>query len=209
MVEFDKKFESWKSMLLTPVPAIAAEAKKTKMTLHDGAENIGIALAITVLLMVVVRMIFSGFGSFPFFGLITIIFGIIGGFVASFIFAGAIYLMANALGGKTDFNRLYYMLSVVYAPIAVATAIVYVVAALPFAGMIAIVNLLIGLYGLYILTLAMQATYKFDTTKAVLTWLVPALIVFALMAFTGAAGYGMMGGYGNYGYGNYGMMRPY
>jgi hypothetical protein len=54
---------------------------------------------------------------------------------------------------------------------------------IPFLG--PLFGFVIGIYELYLLTLALTVTHQYSTTKAVVTWLIPALVAFVLALCVG------------------------
>ncbi|MFO7872698.1 MAG: Yip1 family protein [Candidatus Undinarchaeales archaeon] len=106
----------------------------------------------------------------------SIITGAIGGAIGSFIgwlIAGGIYyIFAKLFGGKGDFTTQIYLISL-YAPLlAIVTAIFTPV---PY------VSLLVAIYGLYLLTLALKEAHSYETSKAVLSWFVPMLVIIVVL----------------------------
>ena len=101
-----------------------------------------------------------------------------------------LYVMAMILGGKGKFESQTYYISVYYAPIIILTSIFSLI---PVAG--GILSLLLGLYSLYLLTMAMKYTHSFTIMKAVLTWLIPCIVIVGLIVLVaGAAFLAIFGG---------------
>ncbi len=98
--------------------------------------------------------------------------GAIGGFIGWIIAGGIYYIFAKLLGGKGDFITQLYLISL-YTPLLVIIASVFT--PVPFIG------LLVGIYGLYLLTLALKETHSYNTIKAVLSWLIPVLIIIVIL----------------------------
>jgi len=94
-------------------------------------------------------------------------------FVGSFIGAGLYFLSAKHLfGGKGDYGTQYGVTALYLVPL---TIIIAIVSPIPCLG--ALVGLALGLYGMYLLTLALKEVHQLDTMKAVLSWIVPAVVV--------------------------------
>ncbi len=91
-----------------------------------------------------------------------------------------LWIVAKILGGKADYSEQTTNLSFVQAPAMLASA---VVAWIPVIG--SILAGLVWLYTLYPLTINLRETHRFSTEKAVLTWLVWAIIGIIISALTG------------------------
>lgn len=100
--------------------------------------------------------------------------GMIGGVIGALIITGVVQLVARALGGTGDFDKLFYAYAAIQAPIGLVTAIL---GAIPFLGCIAP---LVSIYGLVLMVIANQAVHQYDTGKAVISTLAPLLIIFIL-----------------------------
>jgi hypothetical protein len=87
--------------------------------------------------------------------------------------SGFLYLFARLFSGKGNYNSQTHLIALYTAPIMVLSAILNII---PMLG--AFVAALLSLYSLYLLTMALKATHGFSTTKAIATWLVPAIVLF-------------------------------
>lgn len=186
MLSFTERIESWKKVLMSPVPTLEAEAKKTGIGLKDGFENVGTSLIITYAITIILGLLLKGE-----FNPITIVFGLVFGIamgvlvaiIVELVVVGLYYIMGMLLGGKTDYGRLFYMVSLPFAALTVASLVATIIGFIPFIGGIIglLLHLAILLYGLYLLTLAIQKTYNFDLGKALIVWIVPAIILLVIV----------------------------
>lgn len=179
--DINKMMKVSQDVILKPVPTFEKHVKD-KVELQDGMINYAIAFAISAVLSSIAGLIYSLAAggqaiattllALP----IALIIGVILGIVFSLIGAGITHLIATLLGGKAPFKQLYYMLSLIALPAAVVTGIFSFI---PCLGDIA--TLIFGFYVLYIQTMLYKQLYKFDTLKAVAVWLIPLIIVGAIM----------------------------
>lgn len=190
-MDFGKMMQVWQNALTKPNETFAAEAKNDKVGLMDGVIGYGIAAAIMSVVNSVIQMAISliTYG----FSITTIIGGIFAipiSFVVSIIGlligAGIMHIIASILGGKGTYGKLVYLYSLFAAPL----MIVGIASIVPCLG--SIIMLAVGLYSLYLLTLAIKANYALDTMKAVIVWLIPLIVltiimVVAIALFAGAA----------------------
>ena len=106
-----------------------------------------------------------------------------------------LFIFAKIFGGGGDFTTQSYLISLPYAAILLITVILGIMSALCFlimepiftlAGFIlSILPLLFWLCGLYPLTLALREAHDYGTIKALLTWLVPVILVGLFIYVTG------------------------
>lgn len=179
MIDLNKYFDLWKRVLTKPEQTFKAEIKKS--TPEGFTKNLAVAGLITGFISGIVAAL----------GLSGTLFGTIGGITAFvlvlvampllFIFGALInsavfYIISWLLGGKGSFTNQSYLISLYTAPINI---IVYILALIPLVNIIAVIVL--GIYSLYLLTLALKQTHGFDSGKAILVWLLPIVIVLLLM----------------------------
>lgn len=100
--------------------------------------------------------------------------GMIGGVIGALIITGIVQLVARAMGGTGDFDKLFYAYAAVQAPLGLVTS---VLGAIPFLGCIAP---LFSIYGLVLMVIANQAVHDYDMGKAIISTLAPVLIIFLL-----------------------------
>ncbi|MCX6816132.1 MAG: Yip1 family protein [Candidatus Aenigmarchaeota archaeon] len=97
---------------------------------------------------------------------------ILGLIIASFIF----YIFARALGGKATYTSQTHTLMFPMAAVGIVSTIV---ALIPIIGWV--LAALMAIYNLYLLTAALKNTHKYTIGKAILTWLIPVLIITVLI----------------------------
>ncbi len=88
------------------------------------------------------------------------------------IISGIFFIFASILHGKGDYVTQSYLIALYLAPLSLLASILGLI---PFLG--SALSALVFLYGLYPLTLAMKETHHFTTTKAVLSWLLPVIVL--------------------------------
>ncbi len=111
------------------------------------------------------------------------------GLVGSIIMAFLMTTIANALGGKGNFNSLYYAIATISVPATVAT----IVGIIPCVG--SIIILLIEIYVIYLEVLAISKIFALDTFKSIVAWIVPVIITmifFGALIATAIGGLAMM-----------------
>jgi len=175
-------FNLWKDALVKPAETFSKEEKKADF--GKGIKHIGIAGIIAGVILGIAAMagltltgsVFglgslgagAGIGTFLLLLVITPIYFVISWLIGS----GIIYIFAMIFGGKGGYETQSYLIAIYAAPLSIISAILILV---PVAG--PIVNFLIGLYALYLLTLALKQAHKVTTGKAVLIWIIPVAIV--------------------------------
>jgi hypothetical protein len=102
--------------------------------------------------------------------------------IAWLVDSAIMYVFAKLLGGKGGFTQQSYLMALFIAPLMLLMSILSII---PFAGWILV--LILGLYSLYLLTLALKEAHGYSTARAVLTWLIPVIIVVIVMALVAAA----------------------
>lgn len=103
--------------------------------------------------------------------LYTIIASILGLIIGSAI----LFLFAKIFKGKGSYVAQTYAISL---PSSAVILISYVVGWIPVLG--GIIGILAGLWCLYPLTIVLRETHQYTTGKAVLTWLIPTIIVLVI-----------------------------
>jgi len=96
--------------------------------------------------------------------------------------SGVLYIFAMIFGGKGNYTKQSYLISLYYAPIMVIGAILAII---PIIG--GILAFLVMLYGLYLLTLALKQAHQVTMGKAVAIWLIPVVVIALLVAVLAAA----------------------
>jgi len=182
-----KYLEIWKKALLQPAKTFKTEIRKAD--LKEGAMHVGLAglvagiIAGLGVLLLGTAIDLAGMGAsvgvagFIATVIVTPIMSIIGWLIGSLIY----YVIAMVLGGKGNFTTQSYLIALYAAPLSIVTAVIGMI---PIIGML---NILVSLYGLYLLTLALKEAHKFTTMKAVLVWLIPVILLTLVVLFVGAA----------------------
>lgn len=97
--------------------------------------------------------------------------GLFGGVIGALIYAALVQLVAKMLGGTGTFEKLFYGFAAYGAPLGMVTS---VLGAIPFVGCL---SLPLGIYGIVLNVVANQAANEYDTGKAVISSLAPALLL--------------------------------
>jgi hypothetical protein len=173
-------FNVWMEALKNPIQTFKKEKKNADLT--EGAKNIALAGLITGLIsglvFLVVGSIYSmanpyamGLIGIPAFVAILIVSPIVS-VIGWLISSGIYYLIARLLGGRGDYKTQSYLIALYSAPMGIVITVLNLV---PILG--SILSLLGAIYSLYLLTLSLKETHGFSTGKAVLTWLIPFLVI--------------------------------
>lgn len=99
------------------------------------------------------------------------VFSLIGFFIGN----GVLYLLAKLLGGTGDFVVHNYLLSLLYAPLAIIGGVFSIV---PVLGGLAGIPL--GIYSLVLTTLALRSAHGLSTGRAIAVWAIPLAVVVGL-----------------------------
>ncbi|MFA4982728.1 MAG: hypothetical protein WC588_00780 [Candidatus Micrarchaeia archaeon] len=200
MLEFQERTDSWNQMMLSPKKTAAIHAKRKELSFRDGLENFGTPILMTYLPLLLLALLLSG--NFEAIYLAALLFSIAATALAIIAVSGLFTLMLSAttsfFGGKAEIGRLYYMVSLAAAPTFVFTIVINIAVLLlksimqnlsfplgagvfQLAGDLVAFSMLI--YGFYLLTVSIGALFKFGWKKALVSWLVPAIILLAAGAF--------------------------
>ncbi|MCD6477929.1 MAG: YIP1 family protein [Candidatus Aenigmarchaeota archaeon] len=175
-------YNLWKDVLVKPAETFKKQEKKAD--LGEGVKHIGIAGIITGFIvglaaaagLTVAGSMFglSTFGAAAGIGafLISLILTPIVAVIMWLIWSGVLYIFAMIFGGKGSYTTQSYLIAIYTAPLMIITGIIGLI---PVAG--GAINFLIGLYSLYLLTLALKQAHKVTTERAVIIWLIPVIIV--------------------------------
>lgn len=160
-------FDTWVKAITKPKQTFSSE--KSKADFGKGAQHILIA-------GVIVGIISGAWAAYGFGGASvfasTFVSGIVGQFLGWIIAGGIFYLFAKLLGGKGTFTTQIYLMALYMAPLAVISSILGLV---PYVG--SWISLLVMIYGLYLLTLALKEAHNYTMGRAVLTWLIPVILL--------------------------------
>jgi len=197
MLTFKERTDAWNGMMLTQGRIAKEHAKRKELSFNDGLENFGTPILMTYLPLAILVLILSG--NFDIVYLAALLFSLaataLGIFIVSFSFTIMAYVVARMLGGEAKLGRLYYMVSLVAAPTFVFTIVINIavmllksimaVMSFPLAakGILQLagdaVAVSVTLYGFYLLTVSIDALYKFGKPKSVATWLAPTIVLVA------------------------------
>jgi hypothetical protein len=107
----------------------------------------------------------------------TLIAMVIGAILGLIICSAILLLFAKIFKGQGSYAQQTFALSL---PTSALLLIDGVFGWIPILG--AIISVIAGLYYLYPLTIVLRETHRYSTGSAVLTWLIPAIIIFAIYA---------------------------
>ncbi len=187
-MDLSARLKLWKDAFLSPTPTFTAQAARKDVAWTDGLFNYGVSYAFYMFVAFVFDCALSLLGgSLGTLGVATLAIAYVIVFVVAlifqFLFAGIYHLIAKALGGKGRFKTLYYTLSLAAAPI-------YILAIFGFIPCLGIVILLaLGIYSLYLMTIAIQKTHKLSLGRSIAVWGIPLaiiliiLVIIAIVAF--------------------------
>lgn len=178
-------FELWKNALLKPKQTFKAEKKNAKLAL--GAKYILVSGLITAAITALSYL--AGLDTtldslflYPALVLLYIIFSPVLSVIGWLFSSGVDYIFAKLLGGRGTYEQQTYLISLYVAPISIISAVLLLV---PVAGLW--LSALLSLYGLYLVTMALKEAHGYSTGRAVLTWLIPFLIVVVFAMILAAA----------------------
>lgn len=175
-------FRKWSDALIKPKDTFRAEKKNA--SLSDAVKNMGVAgiIAAAINVSILVPFVLSGSEITKLFMLefITSILAPIFALILLFASSAGYYIFAKILDGKGNYKTQTYLLSVYQSPILVITTLIDLI---PVAG--AIINrLIIGIYSLYLVTIALRETHDYSTGRAIASWLLPSLILLIIVVVT-------------------------
>lgn len=105
----------------------------------------------------------------------------IGSVVGFAVTAGVIHATARFFGGQGTFNRMAYAMGAVSAPLALLSALLIPLNAVPFASFCtAPLAILVGLYALYLQVTAVKAVHQCGWGEAAAAYFLPGLLVVLL-----------------------------
>jgi len=207
MMSFSERIESWKKVVFSPATAFADEAAKAERGFKDGLENYGTPLILVYLPLTILGMIILGQLNImlPIAAIFAIGMMAAGVLIFTLIYTAISYIVSMLLGGKAQFGKLYYMISLPFAPlytisglVAILVMVINVLLGKMLGGTLSLasslLSLVLALYGLYLLTLSLEALYKYGKLKAVVAWLVPTVVMAGIvLAIFGIALLSMVG----------------
>ncbi|MBD3259796.1 hypothetical protein GF371_04175 [Candidatus Woesearchaeota archaeon] len=185
-------FKKWFEALFLPMkamPKLKKEANVGMAVLYVviGYLIYGVVLGVAIAFLPIMLGAMGGLGMMGGFGLgalsiVTMpIAMIISGIIGLFIGAGLIHLFAYIFGGRNGFVKLIYLMAALTA----ALAIIGIINIIPLIG--PILYILVAIYGIYPTIVAIKEAYEFSWGKAVLSFVIPVIIVLIIFfAFTAA-----------------------
>lgn len=185
-------YEIWKNVLINPAGTFKAQAKKADYA--EAVKHVGIAGIIQgILTGILLMMGLSAVGGILGYGMLGASIGImsivllailvpISAIIGLFIGSGILYIIAKILGGKGDYQTQTYLMAIYMAPIGIISGVLGMI---PLAGIV--IALIAMIYAIYLLTLSLKETHKYSTGKAVLTWLLPVIVVILLVGVLAAS----------------------
>jgi hypothetical protein len=186
--------ELWKKALLQPVETFHLQRMKADLTV--GAKYMAIAGVVTAVITGIVALIASGAAGIvrgplaALFATGVSVISFIGALIAVpiifvlvwLVSSAVLYVIAKLLNGKGSFTEQSYLIALYSAPLNIISAILVMI---PVLG--PILSVLLSLWGLWLLTLALKATHRYSTGRAVATWLLPIVVLFVLALLLAAA----------------------
>lgn len=168
----------WKEALLNPKQTFKKEKKKAD--LGSAVKQVFIAGLIAGIITALVE--------FSSESLITLVSSPIAAILGLLLGSGFYYLFARLFGGKGSYREQTYLIAIYSAPLSIISSVVSSILILsavadslfllaPFL----LVSLGLFVYSLYLLTLAFKEAHGLSTGKAILTWLIPLIIVFVII----------------------------
>jgi len=175
--------ELWAASLASPSKTFGEEAK-SRHTLARAALHVLVSSIIVVVILALSGSMAARYQMFidampgisSAFWAVLLAAVIVANLLAWLVMSGILHIFAKAFGGRGGYTQQSYLIAIYSAPIAIISAAIGLI---PAAG--GIINFAISIYSLYLLTIALKITHKYTTGKAVLTWLVPALIILVLI----------------------------
>jgi hypothetical protein len=111
----------------------------------------------------------------------TIFLTLIGSIIGFFFWSGIVYLLGRAFGGTGAYGELAYDIALFQAPLNVISALLSIVGIGPLACVTGLVSLALGIYGIYLSWLSVQAGMNLPGNKALMVILIPLLVVILLV----------------------------
>jgi len=180
-----KLFQKWADTILHPNELFKKE-KKAK-SLSYGAKSLVVAGVITALIYILSSQSalqfmrpFLGMYATPVFVIGLLIVTPVISLIVWLIESAVLYVFAAMLGGKGTFVSQSHALALVNSAFGVLSAVLGLLGLVSI-GLGIVVSVLVTLYTLYVLTIALKYIHRYSTANAMLTWLIPLLIVLALL----------------------------
>lgn len=169
-LDFAGVFRLWKVALTNPEKAISSQAGKAGYA--KGILMLCLAGALYAVISAVLTSNFLvlAFGTAA-FAVTAPIMVLVG--------AAVVFAFAKILGGKGGLREQFYVSAVLLSPIILLAACAKVLLIVPIIGFLlkAAALFVLDVYALYQITLALRSIHDFSTIRAILSWLLPLLIV--------------------------------
>lgn len=185
-------FKKWFEVFFRPV---SCKSYKREASVGKAVLNVFIAGLIAGIVWFIVLAIAGGIiGSVARFGLfgagtgilagvMALVYYVIGSILALLIGSAILLLFAKIFKGKGDYTTQTYYLSLYSAALILISAIGWI----PILGQI--IMMLANLWSLYPLTITLREAHKYSTVNAVLTWIIPAIILAILWTIMGSVAF--------------------
>ncbi len=188
MLKMDLNFNVWMEVLTNPKGTFSAQ--KAKADLGTAVVLFAIAFFIFGFLTGLGQMLGPQIPEAPAVGIVEVIMGsfgsLIGGIIGMFIAVGIVWVIAKVLGGKGSYTQQFHLTAVYLPPITILSGLITLIALLSGVGAIGLLGLLVFLYSLYLLTLMLMEAHEFGMGKAILTWIIPAILVIVIIVVLAA-----------------------
>ncbi len=155
-------FNAWISSLTSPVSTF--QSQRSQSTLTGGIVNLLLASVIAGLLLLIVP---SFLGSKSTDASLVISLAIAVYLVGTLVWQAIVFTCAKLLGGKGSYVTQVYLVSLPAPAMAVLSAI-------------PLLNIVAGLYNLYLHVIAVRETHQFSTLKAAASIIIPAIALFII-----------------------------
>ncbi|MBN2203212.1 MAG: YIP1 family protein [Candidatus Aenigmarchaeota archaeon] len=164
----------WKEVLTKPKETFKKERKNA--SLGNAAKNFFVASIISALMVLVSSYTNPEMSVLPEFWEYMIVLLIPISVLASFAMSGIYYVIARLLDGKGNYATQTWLMSVYTVPITLISSLITLI---PYVDLLSI---FVGLYSLYLLTLSFKETHKFNTGRAIMTWIIPFMLIIVVAA---------------------------
>jgi len=165
--------KAWIGALVNPTKTFRKEKKYA--TLWNGIKDIAIGLLIAAAIAFIGAVLTGVASSLTLPSLLT---SLLTGFVILLVYGVLFYLVALLLGSKGSLGMQLGYMSMIIAPLFIIGTILNLIP-----GVGGVLNMILTIYGLYPLTVLLMETHKFGLGKAIISWLIPAILL-ALMGLS-------------------------
>ncbi len=169
-LDFAAVFELWKTALTNPEKAISSQAGKAGYA--KGILMLCLAGALYAVISAILSMNFFVLALGPATFAVAVP-------VTVLVAAAIVFAFAKILGGKGGLREQFYVSAVLVSPILLLMACAKVLLIVPIIGFFlkAAALFVLEVYALYQVTIALRSIHGFSTMRAILSWLLPLLIV--------------------------------